>query len=134
MEKLKKFIAPAVIIALFYVLLHIVGIGCPIKFITGISCPGCGMSRAALSLLQLDFVAAFYYHPFFPFVFIMAGAFILYILEKLPKKVYNAVTFIFCAAFLLLWIFRMIFGDGEIVSFNPENSIFVRIFKFIFSR
>lgn len=134
MEKLRKFIAPAIIIALFYVLLHIIGIGCPIKFITGISCPGCGMSRAALSLLRLDFAAAFYYHPFFPLVFIMAGIFILRIFEKIPKKTYDIAIFIFCGAFLLLWLFRMIFGDGEIVSFNPQSSVFVRIFKFLFSR
>ena len=53
------------IIACFYILLECVGITCPIKFITGISCAGCGMSRAWISLLKLDLKNAFYYHPLF---------------------------------------------------------------------
>ncbi len=134
MEKLKKFIAPAIIIILFYALLHIIGVGCPIKFISGISCPGCGMTRAAFSLLQLNFAAAFYYHPLFPLVFIMGGGFVLRTLKKLPKKAFDIITYACCGAFLFVWLVRMIWGDGEIVSFHPENSIFARIFSFIFNR
>ena len=37
-------------IALFYVLIESLGVTCPIRFLTGISCAGCGMSRAWLSL------------------------------------------------------------------------------------
>ena len=38
---------------------------CVIRFLTGWICPGCGMSRAWLALLHLDLAAAFYYHPMF---------------------------------------------------------------------
>lgn len=37
--------------------------GCPFRFFFGISCPGCGMTRALLAALRLDFAAAFSYHP-----------------------------------------------------------------------
>ncbi|WP_461883765.1 DUF2752 domain-containing protein [Fusicatenibacter sp.] len=48
----------------FYVaFLTLTGIGCPIRFATGISCPGCGMSRAVLLLLSGHFQAAFRMHP-----------------------------------------------------------------------
>ena len=30
-----------------------------------VPCPGCGLTRACLSLLQLDLAAAFHYHPMF---------------------------------------------------------------------
>lgn len=33
--------------------------GCPFRFFFGISCPGCGMTRALLAALRLDFAAAF---------------------------------------------------------------------------
>lgn len=132
MEKLKKFIPPAVFIALFYLLLHFIGIGCPIKFISGISCPGCGMTRAALSLLQLDFASAFYYHPLFPLVFVMGGSFVLNAFEKLPKKIFDIIIYVCCGLFVLVWIIRMFAGNGDIVSFHPENSIFARIIDFIF--
>ena len=38
---------------------------CPFRFFFGISCPGCGMTRALLAALRLDFAAAFSYHPLF---------------------------------------------------------------------
>lgn len=61
-------------VALLYLFFHITGIGCPIRFLTGISCPGCGMTRAVFSLLCLDPASAFHYHPlvfFLPFIFIV---------------------------------------------------------------
>ena len=39
------------------------GIGCPFRRITGVPCPSCGMTRATLSLLRLDFNAYFAYNP-----------------------------------------------------------------------
>ena len=56
------------ILALFCIaLLGIVylGLNCPIRSLTGIPCPGCGMSRAWLAALRLDILGAFSYHPMF---------------------------------------------------------------------
>ena len=52
-------------------------VGCPFRFITRIPCPGCGMTTAFISLFHLDFRAAFAYHPLFPFVIFMGGAFLV---------------------------------------------------------
>ena len=38
------------------------GIPCPFHLVTGLNCPGCGVSRMLLSLLRLDFAAAFRYN------------------------------------------------------------------------
>lgn len=43
--------------------LSLLGIGCPFYRVFGFPCPGCGMTRAVLSLLQLDFAAAWQFHP-----------------------------------------------------------------------
>ncbi len=40
---------------------------CPLRMITGIPCPFCGMTRAHLAFFRLDFSEAFSEHPFFPF-------------------------------------------------------------------
>ena len=45
---------------------------CPFYFLFHIKCPGCGMTRAILSFLQLDIRAAFCYHPLFPVVIFSA--------------------------------------------------------------
>ena len=42
-----------------------IGIGCPFHKLTGLQCPGCGNSRAVLSLLRLDFATAFRYNMMF---------------------------------------------------------------------
>ena len=37
---------------------------CPFHLITGIPCPGCGMTRAFLALAKGDLITAFHYNPF----------------------------------------------------------------------
>lgn len=36
---------------------------CIFRKVTGLLCPGCGISRMCLALMRLDFRAAFHYHP-----------------------------------------------------------------------
>ncbi|MCD7859362.1 MAG: DUF2752 domain-containing protein [Firmicutes bacterium] len=45
--------------------LLIFGSNCPLYLLTHICCPFCGMTRAHLAALRLDFSAALYYHPVF---------------------------------------------------------------------
>lgn len=42
-----------------------IGLPCLFRKVTGLLCPGCGNSRAAMALLKLDFVGAFWYNPLF---------------------------------------------------------------------
>lgn len=50
------------VVVLLYLILEGFGITCPIKFLTGISCAGCGMSRAWIAVFYLYFARAFYFH------------------------------------------------------------------------
>ena len=55
--------------------LYLLDIGCIFRLMTGIPCPGCGMTRAWLAALRLDYAAAFAYHPLFwvvPIAFVLA--------------------------------------------------------------
>ena len=38
------------------------GIPCVFRMVTGLKCPGCGVSRMAISLIELDFKSAFEYN------------------------------------------------------------------------
>lgn len=40
-----------------------IGLVCPLYFLTGLKCPGCGVTRMCLALLRLDFPAAFAANP-----------------------------------------------------------------------
>jgi hypothetical protein len=41
---------------------------CPIALLTGVACPGCGMTRAAAALLRGDVALALDYHPLIPLI------------------------------------------------------------------
>ena len=49
--------------ALAYASALLFGWNCPVKYLTGVPCPGCGLSRALAALLRLDFRAALRLHP-----------------------------------------------------------------------
>lgn len=46
-------------------LLYKLGITCIFKEFLGFACPGCGMTRATLAAMRLNFAVAFHYHPMF---------------------------------------------------------------------
>lgn len=46
-----------------YLMLWWAGLPCLLKYFTDLPCPGCGMSRALLTLLRGDLAAAWYWHP-----------------------------------------------------------------------
>lgn len=61
-------------VAVFYLLAQRgIAIACPFYKITGLLCPGCGNSRAALALMRLDLPAAFRYNPVFLLEFFYLG-------------------------------------------------------------
>ena len=49
---------------LIFVLCTGLGIPCVFYEITGLKCPGCGISKMFISLVKLDFVSAFWHNPF----------------------------------------------------------------------
>lgn len=115
-------------IALLYLVFSLVGIGCPIKFITGISCAGCGMTRAYKALLHLDFARAFYFHPLFWLVPVDVVFSILK--NKISIKFYKSVIFTSTVAFVIVYLYRMIWGADDIVVFRPSESVIYRVILF----
>ncbi len=121
----KDFILGAAAILFIYVFFHFAGIGCPIKFVTGISCLGCGMTRAWLSLLRLDFTAAFYYHPLYA---LPPVALLVYLFKsKINIKIYKIIMLTIIMAFIIVYIYRLLFTEGDIVVFEPQNNIIFRL-------
>lgn len=131
MKKYKEYILPLAVAAIIYAFFHIIGFGCPIKFFSGISCPGCGMTRALLSALRLDFSSAVKFHPLvFLLPFIPLGV-ILYECGKIRKKQWSILTAAFCVTFITVWLYRMIFSAGDVVVFSPENGVIPRLFRWM---
>lgn len=93
---------------------------CPIKIITGIPCPGCGMTRACIMAFY-DIKSAFYMHPLFPCCFIFAGG----IFVKKIRENISYTHFTYIAIFLLLavyiWRMLMFFPSVEPMEYNEKN-------------
>lgn len=110
-------------VALHVTILSILGIGCPIRWITGISCAGCGMTRAYLSLLHLDIKSAFIYHPLFwsvPFVILI---FVLYKADKVSVQTANFVKYFIVFLFVIVYVVRLLNSDDIVVVANIEDGL-----------
>ena len=114
-------------VVILYIILESLGVTCPIKYLTGISCAGCGMSRAWISLLHLNLQDAFMYHPLF---FLPPVALIIMLCKsKINIKFYKIFMFTIAGAFVIVYLYRMIAGNDNIVVFEPQNNIIFRIMR-----
>lgn len=84
------------------------GAECILLRFVGIPCPGCGMTRAVLSAIRLDFISAFKLHPMFWSMPILY----LYFLtdgKLIKNRAVNTAVFIFIAiGFLISWIIKLL--------------------------
>ena len=111
-KDISKFIPAAVAVATLAVLAVLVLTDhymCPFKFITGIPCPACGMTRACLAVTHGDFRSSFHYHPLWPVVVPTVLAEILngFGLIRIPKKFNNIWLCIVGGLLLVCYIVRL---------------------------
>lgn len=111
-------------VVLLYWVLHLLGIGCPIRFVTGISCAGCGMTRAWLSVLSLDFSGAFYYHPLWPLV--PAAAAIWLLRTRIPPRILRVLLYGVVILFLAVYLLRLLDPTDPVVTFQPQTGLAAR--------
>jgi hypothetical protein len=114
-------------IFIIYLFLNLLHIGCPIRFVTGLSCPGCGMTRAVLSALHLNFEEAFYYHPLFLLSPVMV---FLYLFEVyLNPKLYKIIWFIIIALFLFTFFVRLFITKSPVVEIDISTSVVLELLQ-----
>lgn len=64
-EKLKEKLISCALILAVVIVMYIFRVPCLFKLVFGIPCPGCGITRAYISLFRLDFTQAFAYNKMF---------------------------------------------------------------------
>lgn len=108
--------AIAVIIACFVLLRNILYSMCPMVVLTGLPCPGCGLTRAGFSVLRMDFCGAWRIHPFiFPIILlIILFCFNRYIFMKKRMPLLKWCMVFLMSSMILFYIWRMLkFFPGE---------------------
>jgi len=106
--------------------LNLPGWDCPIFRVTGIPCPGCGLTRAVILLLKGDVQASLHFHAFAPILVLTALALILTLLlprsitqpaisrvEMLEQK--TGFTVIIIVGLILYWLARLLFLQAAFV-------------------
>lgn len=126
-----QIVSAIAVVVLLYLFLEGFGITCPIKFLTGISCAGCGMSRAWMAVFHLNFAQAFYFHPLF---FTPPVILLVILLKKRIKPVlYKGFIFTMIALYVIVYLYRMIWGDHQVVVFEPAKGCMVLLIQKILS-
>ena len=129
LRKYRSGLTAVAAVVVFYAVLSLLGLAaCPIKWVTGISCPGCGMTRAWARVLHLDFHGAWDFHPLFWVVPIVVVAFFL---QKRYPVVWKGVISAAVTGFIIVYLFRMFDPDCTVVVFEPRNSLFYRIIQYL---
>ena len=121
MKKCKEALSLLIGIGLVVLWMSATGFGCPIKRITGISCAGCGMSRALLAAAHLQFNEAFYYHPLFWLCPIIIALYVWW--ERIPpvirKHIFTLIVICFCSVYVL----RLFFIENNIVVIDVQSGL-----------
>ena len=109
------------------------GATCVLRTITGIPCPGCGLTRATLALIRFDWPEAFRFHPmvFLLWPFLLCFA-ILLLLKKTTVRKFTPYLVVFGICLVLVYLVRMIlfFPNVEPMVYD-YHSVFGRILLFV---
>lgn len=101
-----------VLVALVFASASLVGWGCPLQRLTGIGCPGCGLSRAAAALLHGDFAGAFRLNPM---IYVLPPVFLYVLFGKKPllgsKTRERVLLWGVIALWIGIWVIRLITHD-----------------------
>lgn len=81
---------------------------CLFRHFTGLPCMGCGMTRAWLAAFRLDFPLAFYYHPMFWCIPVLAVFFLFDGKLFRNQKVNNGILILILVGVLLTYPVRLI--------------------------
>ena len=120
------------LLVLYILLITVTGIGCPIKWLTGISCPGCGITRSCISLLKFDFKQAFEYHAL---TLVLVPSIIYILFGKQPlfgtKKRQRSFLTIIIVVVLLYYTIRLIYVRNDVISIDISNSFMLKLVKIV---
>ena len=123
----KKAALPAVLLLLvWYVPQIFFHHYCPVVLITGFPCPGCGLTRAFVSLVKLDIAGAADYNPaiFLWVPLIVATIYLRYVRGKSIKVLLLPLIFVYVIT-IVIYVLRMKYmfpGKAPLV-YEPDNLI-----------
>ncbi|MBQ0028436.1 MAG: DUF2752 domain-containing protein [Lachnospiraceae bacterium] len=117
------------VLTLAFVCLVGIILGCPLKRLFGIPCPGCGLTRAGICIIIGDFNRSLYYHPLFLLLIPIAIAFILR--NWIPKRILNIGAILFCIIYIGTYLYRMFILKSEMVRIHLDEGLIYQAFLLV---
>jgi hypothetical protein len=109
---------------------------CPMRTIVGLPCPGCGLSRGLVNLLNGQWQAAIDHHLFSPILF--AVLLVLGIGSCLPHAAHGrlvrsirfaerrtGISFIFLSGMFVIWVLRIVDGYSTRIDYQTLTMNFI---------
>lgn len=124
-DDIKQYWVAIIVVIVLYTFMHIVfDAFCPLVVITGIPCPGCGITRSVIFFVTGQFERSFHMHPLggILVIFALYCGFYRYIKgRKVPGLKWIIVILV--TASLVLYVIRMIlyFPDRPPYTYNYGN-------------
>lgn len=110
--------------ALAYASALLFGWNCPIKYLAGVPCPSCGLSRALAALLRLDFRTALRFHPM---VFVLPPVVLYALFGKKPlfgsKNLERMLLWSVIVLDIAIWLIRLALHDPLIFLRFPARTV-----------
>lgn len=109
-------LAIVVCISYYFLLVHFhIGIPCLFRRLTGLLCPGCGISRMMIDIIHFNFHSAYYHNQAIfllsPFIlYFVAKTYISWLFDKKMKinLIENIILYIIIAILIIFGIWRNI--------------------------
>ena len=108
-ENLRRKLLGLAVAGLVLLAWYLLELPCLFRYFFSIPCPGCGMTRAWMAALRLDFSAAFRWHPMFWCIPLIAVC-ILYDGKLFPGKKGNLLFWSILGAGILMVYLARLFG------------------------
>lgn len=110
LKKIKEYLIFIIILVFFFLLFLSQELKCLFNELTGLFCPGCGITRMIIAILKLDFYQAFRYNPL---IFMLLIFFIIYFIYSLIrykkiKPLKNKISIVLLIITLLFGVLRNI--------------------------
>lgn len=100
---------------------------CPVLWLTGVSCPGCGITRALVAVCKLDFAAAWYYNPVIFYLIPAAPVMVNAYLHD-AKKLVNFLLYVTAGLLIAVYLYRLLVLHSPVLEADFSKGWIARIF------
>ena len=130
-EKLRQhhdLLLAAVVVAVYVGLTFVLPMKCPILWLTGFSCPGCGITRALMALCRLDFATAWYYNPMVFYLLPVAPVLLIAYFRK-AQKLKEVLIWVTVGLLIAVYLYRLLVLRSPVLEADPAKGWIVGLFR-----